>query len=274
MNAPNHFISNFDGAKIAVYRKTGKPSNKSILFIHGNSLSSAIFEKQFNAPVLADYNLFAFDFPGHGESENAIKPDEVYSVRGLVQTLEHVITSLKLKNAILVANSLGADLVLNSTQISQWENSLLTFSHAPLSVMTDLYEAIQPSPMYAFFYNANWTKENIVTIAHELTSEQDSGVELKTVLARVDSEFRRVFSATMQQGMLRDEYKVIEEFKTPVCVCWGQNERLLKKSYYDNRSKLNFWNSELQIIENGSHLLCLDSSEKFNHVILNFISSI
>ena len=52
----------FDGVKVAYYESDDK--GKPIVFVHGNSLSAAIFVKQFIDPILVEkYRIIAIDLP-------------------------------------------------------------------------------------------------------------------------------------------------------------------------------------------------------------------
>lgn len=53
-----------------------------VLFIHGNSSCSAVFDAQLNGPLAAEHRLIAIDLPGHGESSNALDPIRTYTRPG------------------------------------------------------------------------------------------------------------------------------------------------------------------------------------------------
>ena len=45
----------------------------TLVFLHGNSLSSQTYEHQFSGSLSDNFRLLALDFPGHGESSDAEK---------------------------------------------------------------------------------------------------------------------------------------------------------------------------------------------------------
>ena len=67
-------------------------ANVCILFIHGNSLSAATFEKQLNSKELSEYRMIALDLPGCGQSEKL----NHYSLQKLSELLVEFILKLEL----------------------------------------------------------------------------------------------------------------------------------------------------------------------------------
>ncbi|RLA00888.1 MAG: alpha/beta hydrolase, partial [Gammaproteobacteria bacterium] len=47
-----------------------------LLFIHGNSSSKSVFSKQLSSDLAKKYRLIALDLPGHGDSDNALNPQQ------------------------------------------------------------------------------------------------------------------------------------------------------------------------------------------------------
>src|SRR5690349_15555740 len=108
---PTYHLTNYDGGKIAVYDNQ-KENVPSIFFLHGNSLAASVFEAQFNDERLSSFRLVAIDLAGHGESENAKNAAEVYSMKGLTETIAHIVPQLKLGNSIVACFSLGAHIIM------------------------------------------------------------------------------------------------------------------------------------------------------------------
>ena len=53
-----------------------------VLFIHGNSSCSAVFDAQLSSPLAAEHRLIAIDLSGHGESSDALDPIRSEHTRG------------------------------------------------------------------------------------------------------------------------------------------------------------------------------------------------
>ena len=58
------------GDQRVAYWQSG-PTDKTIVFIHGNSACKAAFAKQFPVVQDAGYGVLAVDLPGHGASDDA-----------------------------------------------------------------------------------------------------------------------------------------------------------------------------------------------------------
>ncbi len=60
------------------YVEQNLTATKTIIFVHGNSLSSKMWQKQFNSELLKEYRLIAFDLPAHGKSSAPLNPEKDY----------------------------------------------------------------------------------------------------------------------------------------------------------------------------------------------------
>src|SRR6056297_2734848 len=88
------------GLKIACYDNENK--KRPLVFIHGNSLSSDTFSNQLSDEYLSsNFRLIAPDIPGHGDSEWAKEPEQVYSHDGLYNFIVEFIETLDLHQAVL-----------------------------------------------------------------------------------------------------------------------------------------------------------------------------
>src|SRR3989304_7031405 len=101
-----------NGKKIAYYESDGK--GQAVVMIHGTSLSSLSFRKQFESPLGERYRLIAIDLPGHGMSDNALEPEKTYTLPGNADILVSFVKQLGLQKAVFVGWSLGAYVTLEA----------------------------------------------------------------------------------------------------------------------------------------------------------------
>lgn len=90
--------------KITVYHKQGKTDEK-IVFMHGGAMDNSMMSwKEVIELMGNDYDIYAIDMLGFGESD---KPDIVYSIPMFVELLYDVLEQLKIEKTTLVGLSMG-----------------------------------------------------------------------------------------------------------------------------------------------------------------------
>lgn len=99
--ATNTTVSFFDNEKTK--------SNKSIVFLHGNSLSKSIFMPVIHKMDSLDVRIVALDFPGHGESEFLSD----YSIKRLSEVVSELSILLDLEKPYIVGHSLGGHVAIH-----------------------------------------------------------------------------------------------------------------------------------------------------------------
>src|SRR4051812_21388467 len=79
-------------AEIALRETSGK--GMPVLLIHGSGSSKDVFAKQMESPLADIYRMIAIDLPGHGASSNPADAAATYTVTGLADVVEDVLTEL------------------------------------------------------------------------------------------------------------------------------------------------------------------------------------
>jgi len=78
------FFIGINSCKKIFVKQKGNLNNPAIIFIHGASISSEFWQKQFaNKNLTENFSLYAFDLPGHGKSGKANHPEKDYTLKGL-----------------------------------------------------------------------------------------------------------------------------------------------------------------------------------------------
>jgi pimeloyl-ACP methyl ester carboxylesterase len=107
----DNFFIEIKSGKIFV-QQSGDKINPAIIFIHGASISSEFWYKQFSDKNLTEkFSLIAFDLPGHGISEKAKYPEKNYSLKGLGKIIAEIISALSLKKYMIVTLSLSGNII-------------------------------------------------------------------------------------------------------------------------------------------------------------------
>jgi non-heme chloroperoxidase len=98
-----------DGTRLAVY-EWGKPEGPEVLLVHGFAQCHLCFEPQIRA-LAGHCRVVAFDFRGHGDSEQPADPAAYRGHRVWADDLAAVMAAKGLKRPVLVGWSMGGRVI-------------------------------------------------------------------------------------------------------------------------------------------------------------------
>ena len=84
----------------------------AVFFVHGNSACKEVFHRQFSSDLAVSYRLIALDLPGHGGSDNAAEPQNIYRMGPMAAIVRALLEDLGATDAVLVGWSLGGHLAI------------------------------------------------------------------------------------------------------------------------------------------------------------------
>lgn len=189
---------------LAYYFFPGKKySNLNIVFIHGTGCNKDFLIATHSE--LEDYNVYYFDLPGHGDSENT-----GYSADNYLDAIADFISDID--NVLLIGHSLGGALTVGSLARKPVnviggivEGGALDFSYLPDDFKASVHSGVVPKDIvYAGFGHAdnpdvvaaiNAMESDSVTLEDWLIDEvidvsegvEDITVPVKVVVGREDS---------------------------------------------------------------------------------------
>jgi len=102
-------------ADISLRETTG--TKLPILLLHGGGLCKDVFAGQLESGLGAQHRMIAIDWPGHGASSDAFKPDRTYRIEGLADLAIEVLERLGIDGAVVVGASLGGRVGLEMIQM-------------------------------------------------------------------------------------------------------------------------------------------------------------
>jgi pimeloyl-ACP methyl ester carboxylesterase len=88
-------------------------SASSLILIHGNSACKEVFAPLYHS-LSDEHRVVAIDLPGHGESDDAVNPDEHYNLNTFSQVVQEVVQSLDLPNYYIMGWSLGGHVAIET----------------------------------------------------------------------------------------------------------------------------------------------------------------
>lgn len=253
------------------YYFQGDVSKKTIVFIHGNSLSSKTFSEQFNG--IKDITLLAIDLPGHGLSEPPAEPEKVYSILGYIDIVKFVIAELKISNYILAGHSLGGHIALEASNELNGLKGLILFGTPPLGIPPEMDKAFLPNAAMAFLFQEQLTEIEIELLSAALTDNINKE-KLKNEIRISDGKARSFLAASIPKGLFKNEIKIIENLNIPIAILHGEADSLISKQYIDGLTIPTLWKNEIQLIKNTCHCPQVERPGAFNAIISSFYNSI
>lgn len=259
--------------KIAYYET--KQDGLPVVFIHGNSLSSHNFSKQFENPLLnKKYRLIAMDLTGHGKSSRAKDLEKEYSFQGMISTLIEFVDKLKLNNAVFVGHSLGGNMLLDAANILNTAKGFVIFGAPPIAVPPQMEKYFLPNPAFMLAYKADLNEEEMHTLASAFVNNKEQIINVIADIKKTDPDMRAYLGASIRPENLSDQVKIIENIKNPIAIFHGAEDPLVNGEYYKELHIPMLWQNEIQMISNSGHCPHLENFNEFNLKLKAFLDQI
>jgi pimeloyl-ACP methyl ester carboxylesterase len=249
----------------------GDITNKAIVFIHGNSLSSKTFEYQFNQ--IDSIPLLAIDLPGHGESEPALYPEKSYSLPEFSKAIMHILKDLKVENYILVGHSLGGHLAIETIEELPSAKGIFIFGTPPLGMPPQMEKMFLPNPLAALLFQENIKDEEIIGISKSFTTPQYENIISENIKCS-DGKSRANLGSSFALGLFKNEVEIVKNLKVPIAIVHGEQDNFINKIYLEELNIPSLWKNKIEIIPKASHCPQLDQFKQFNSLLLDFYNSI
>ena len=256
-----------NGITIAYYITHAEKDN-TIFFIHGNSTSSNTWRKQIESSLLADYRLVTIDLPNHGNSAPINKTGD-FSLQDIAKIMEVAVMQLvNDKPYLICCISLGTNIVAEMLTGTIEPNGLILAGPCIVGAGVGLDKMMLPGADPSAVFAENVQEQAVVNYASAVSLSEykdDLDFFLKDYNS-VQGTFRSSLFATIATANYSDEVAIIQQVKYPVCIVFGEDEKLVNTHYLDD-APINLWNNTIYKIPLASHLLNIDAPEAFNELI-------
>lgn len=257
---------------INVYTK-GHVKNKSIVFIHGNSLNALTFKKQFEN--LKDIPMVAIDLPGHGLSEHSENFENIYCLPGYISALKKIIEELELQNYILIGHSLGGHIAIEALEVLNDVKGLMVFGTPPIGIPPAMDKMYLPNPLMAHFFSKEISETDANLLSNELVYNNPTiAAELKNYILQTDGNARINLGASIGKGQFKNEIEIVKALKIPIAILHGEKDSLVNLNYIKELYLSGLCKSETITMPNIGHTPQIENSELFNKYVLDFYNSI
>lgn len=247
----------------------GEPT---LVFIHGNSLSTRAWQHQLDAEELAAYRRVAFDLPGHGDSPPSPRPDERYTLPGYAACVTELVRTLDLGALVLVGHSLGGHIALEAAaDVPQLAGVFITGT-PPLATAADMQQAFRPVPELAHAFNGELSPDAAMAWACAMTTGEAPDWMLANMRA-TDPRARASIGASAAAGEFRDEVEAIRAADFPVAVVHGADDALIATDYLQSL-EVPMWRDGVQLVSGGNHAWPSELPDEFNQRLLAFVRDV
>lgn len=254
----------------------------TILFIHGNSVDSRIFDPLLaNETLKKTYRLIVFDFPGHGRSSNAPEPNEAYFQYGYAESALSVLQHYNVKTVIPVGWSLGGHVALelipvlatpkNTTKI-RMIGAVITGTPP---VRKQKIEGFRGDCDISALFKPDASRESLLRTANDFVDVKPTPPWLIESMLRTDRAAGQTMVVKFMQGHCSDQIELVHDFKDgPVAVINGADDHFLDPEYCDKVCKgaPNLWKGEAIRLPGLRHTPMYDAPDVYGDVLLEFLS--
>lgn len=229
--------------------KSKKGSNINLLFVHGSGCNKAFLREL--VLLFKDFNCYLIDLPGHGGSDNT-----GYNEKNYVKSIVYL--AKKLSNVIIIGHSLGGTLALKTASLKlKSVKGVVAMSSAAKwgKLDKEFMEKI-----YQGFIDEKWLME----AAGHLENK-----DVVNAMKTMEPNGHTIVDFLLDDGI--DIRSSLSDIKIPTLIIDGDSEILALPEYSEELIK-SIKGSELVMIPNGKHMVCLAEKYKFKELICDFIS--
>ncbi len=259
-------------------REKGPADAQPLLFIHGNSSCSAVFEKQFDSDLADRYRLLAFDLPGHGNSPNATDPEASYSMPSYAEAAADVLNALKIDEPVVMGWSLGGHIGLELTQIFPGVKALTITGTPPSGPGADeVMRAFNQIPEISFAAQAVFTEEQVQIFSRFIYSLTKTLPDhLVEAVRRCDGLSRQhMFGDFLNpKSRLNHQITVVGTWPKPLAIILGTDEPFMEASYFETLQYANRWRGQTQMIQDTGHAPFWEAPEVYNPLLHAFLQEV
>ncbi len=249
----------------------------TLVFLHGNSMSSKIFGALLKGQLAKKYHLLAFDLPGHGDSDDASNPEATYTLPGYASVISLALDKLKIKAPILIGFSLGGNVAFEMAAGGMSLAGVVTIGVCPLPCdPARIVEGYQPNDKFDLGFKETMTTEEIETYStYTLQGGASRPPEFNSKdIERTDGLARSTFIASVFAANYSDQLTWIASSPTPLAMILGGNDKVINIAHLRTLTFANLWRGTIQVLAGSGHAPFRDAPDDFNLMIEDFVRSL
>lgn len=255
-----------------VYVKVSGQGQNCIFFLHGSSMSAAMWLSQLtNAALQKDFKLVAIDLPGHGNSQ-WLEKKEAYGLKEMTDVIRQIIEAFSPEKFVLTGLSYGTNIIGEITPPLKGCAGIMLVSPCIVNDQFPPSVVTTPGPMGHVIAAENPVDSDLRGYIYYGTKNTAVAERCINDFRKADPAFRQALGHIIINAGWTDELANIQQWQVPVCVAFGEEERLINTSYLNQYPPL--WNRQVYRIENAGHFINEENTGVFNALLLQFSSSV
>lgn len=262
-----------EDARIACFDAGG--DGPALVFIHGNSASSASFERLLDKPIGGGLRKIAIDLPGHGASGDAVNPSKTYTLPGYAAAVNDALNNLDVGAAIVVGHSLGGHVALELAAIRDNVLGVMAIGTPPISC--DLEKAMGafiPCPLMEVLFKGELSEAEQQQFATGIYAPNtDIPAITGDHVRRTDPRCRENLGASVGAANFMDEVAFVGQGAVPLALVVGRDDPIINVDYMRELDIKALWRDEVIVVD-GGHAPFWDHADQFASLLDAFIASL
>jgi pimeloyl-ACP methyl ester carboxylesterase len=255
----------YDGARVH-YESYGS-GKQAIVFIHGWTCDLTFWRGQ--APVYNQHRALLVDLPGHGLSD---KPDVAYTEERFARAVEAVMRDAGVERAVLVGHSMGGPVILTFLRLFPAKTKALVFVDAaiPPAPKDDAARAQRKAQLEPFLrsFREPAYKDRAAKMIESMFSEKTTPAMREDIRSRMLATPQNVMASAMEGMFAMEPIQPGETYKLPVLSIVVASPG---RAGFEAQLRAVFPNLTYEAWEGSGHFLMMESPERFNRVLENFL---
>jgi pimeloyl-ACP methyl ester carboxylesterase len=255
------------------YEYDNRQADTILVFVHGFSVPSYIWDSTMNAAKNRGYGALRYDTYGRGSSDN---PDVAYDVALFSRQLTNLLDTLQIKTPVnlLGLSDGGRTITAFAYQHPERVKNLIYVDAAGFNAMGSdgpASRAVSDEEIVAF------KKEQFPGMASGQMGDFYDSLPFAGWDRRYEKVMhfkgfaRALISTGKNRGSLEKEHRVIAASSIPVSAIWGEEDQVVKlkdvrANLLDRIPKL-----KLYVIPNAGHLPHMEQTKAFNAILFDQI---
>ncbi|PCE66677.1 alpha/beta fold hydrolase [Sediminicola luteus] len=237
----------------------------TLIMIHGNSSSSAIFE-----PVFEEHTLLVekvtVGLPGHAKT-----PWPPHSFQGLVQDLVQLFHQCT-GPVFVLGHSLGGHIAIELLSKKVPLAGLILCGTPPLTKPYNFEAGFLPVAETQTYFTVHPTVDAIAVLAQKITLDPIVRQQIIKDFNQTDPLFRAALLTSFETGFWSDQFALFTKADCPRLLIVGEQDLLVNPAYIEQVCAQAGENCNLVNIDEGGHFLPLENPTAFTKELTRFIS--
>ena len=240
--------------------KSFDKNKDSIILLHGSGQSHVVWSLTVQYLSDQNYNVFALDFPGHGNSEG----DSLKTIEEMAEWLEKVIIKIGIDELTILGHSQGCLIALeyNYKFSKKVKNLIFVAGSYKLPVNQDLIDLSLSGNMESLNLMMKWGYGH---------SKQFIGGNPLSKILNSTREIREILAIDLIAcNNYKNGIKAVESIKCPTLFIFGELDKMITVDKGKKFAAL-VPNSKIHVIKNCGHMILLEKAFEMREKVVEFL---